>query len=114
MFDFKSGSVVYNEYHIDFSRALSKQLDHLTEDLLQVKYDNGYLLDVGWYPEYDFNGTFVVQVVKDENWELPIYYAKCVSEENININIANAVLVAMSHQKTREDKGHGTRARGDG
>ena len=32
--NFKSREIVYDEFHIDFSKAFSEQLDSLTEDLL--------------------------------------------------------------------------------
>lgn len=70
--DFKSGKITYNEFHFNFNQPFSVQEDFLTEDLLQVQYDNGYLIDLGWYPEFDTNGKFILQVVKDGNWKKPI------------------------------------------
>ncbi len=44
---FKSGKIVFNEFHIDFSVDFFKQLECLLEDLLQVSYAENILLDVG-------------------------------------------------------------------
>lgn len=81
--DFKSGEIIYDEFHVDFSKTLLKQLDSLTEDLLQVKYADNYLLDLGWYPEYEANGKFVVQLIKDRKWNSPKYKACCKSQEGL-------------------------------
>ena len=71
--DFKSGRIIYDEFQIDFSLPFSEQEDCLTEDLLQVEYENGYLIVLGWYPEYDENGKFILQLIKNDKWERPIY-----------------------------------------
>ena len=43
--------------------GLSDQLCLLKEDLLQVESaDGSYLLDVGWYPEFDMAGHFEVKM----------------------------------------------------
>ena len=71
--DFKSGRITYNEFHVNFNLPFSEQEDCLTEDLLQVEYENGYLIDLGWYPEYDETGKFILQLINNGNWEKPIY-----------------------------------------
>ena len=71
--DFKLGKIIYDEFHIDFSKPFSEQLDSLTEDLLQVEYENGYLIDLGWYPEFDDKGKFTLQLIKNGDWRNPVY-----------------------------------------
>lgn len=70
--DFGVGSIVYNEFHIDFEKKLDEQEDSLTEDLLQVKYPNNYLIDLGWYPECNSKGNFVLNVIYNYDWEKPV------------------------------------------
>lgn len=81
--DFKSGEIIYDEFHIDFSKSFFEQIDSLTEDLLQVKYVDSYLLDLGWYPEYEVDGKFIVQLIKDGNWDAPKYKACCRSKKEL-------------------------------
>lgn len=81
--NFKLGEIIYDEFHVDFSKPLLEQLDSLTEDLLQVKYADNYLLDLGWYPEYEADGKFVVQIIKDRDWNTPKYKACCKSQEEL-------------------------------
>ncbi|MFR8428794.1 MAG: hypothetical protein ACLVCH_16125 [Roseburia inulinivorans] len=71
--NFKSGDIIYDEFKVDFTKRYSEQKECLLEDLLQVKYAQEYLLDVGWYPEYESEGEFIVQIIKKQNWEEPIY-----------------------------------------
>lgn len=47
--------------------------DELKEDMLQVEYPGGYLLDVGWRPSFNLNGNFYICLIKDFDWDTPIY-----------------------------------------
>ncbi len=37
----------------------------LDQDILEVQLANGLTIDVGWFPEYDREGKFVIKVYKD-------------------------------------------------
>ena len=91
--DFKSGEVVYNEFEVDFTKKYSEQEECLLEDLLQVKYAQDYLLDVGWYPEYESEGEFVVQIVKNQNWEEPIYKKNSKNKGDLIQDLNNAIRI---------------------
>lgn len=68
--DWKSGRLVFWDLDLlDTKKSLADQLDELKEDLVQVDYPGGLLLDAGWYPEFCESGLFVVKVVRDFNWE---------------------------------------------
>lgn len=94
--DFKSGEIVYDEFNIDFSKPLEEQLDCLLEDLIQVKYEKGYLLDLGWYPEYETKGEFCVQIIKNQNWDKPIYKKTCEEKEELNAELIKAIGIVES------------------
>lgn len=70
--------ISYDELSLlDEDLSFDKQLFLLQEDLLQVKCRNNlYLLDVGWYPEFDIQGFFNVKIIKQYNWENPIFQKK--------------------------------------
>ncbi len=89
--DFKSGKIIYDEFHVDFTKSFLEQIDSLKEDLLQVKYTDDYLLDLGWYPEYKVDGKFVVQLIKDRNWDAPVYRACCKSQEQLRQILETAI-----------------------
>lgn len=92
IFDFKSGMVIYDEFSIDFDKPLVEQIYSLNEDIYLVKYMDKYLLDLGWYPEHNINGYFVVQIIYEEQWNKPIYYAKCRSKLDLFYEMNKAIL----------------------
>ena len=52
-FDWKTGRVVFWDLDpVDESRPPADQTEHLKEDLAQIEYPAGVILDVGWYPEF--------------------------------------------------------------
>ena len=70
----------YIDFPIDINVKLSKQLDLLKEDLIQIKYTNGYILDVGYYPEFNEKGLFSILVSKYEyDNKIISYSAKDIS-----------------------------------
>lgn len=49
------------------------QLSELRQDL--IAFEAGlWFVDVGWGPEYDLNGRFFVQLIRDGNWERPLLF----------------------------------------
>lgn len=92
--DFRSGQIVYNTFEIDFDKEYSEQIDCLTENLLQVKFSDGYLLDIGWYPECDIEGGFLIQLIKDENWEAPIDQSRCRTQQDFIQNLNRIIQMA--------------------
>lgn len=69
---FVPGKVIYNSFRISFIKPFDQQTEALTEDLIQVEYDHGFIIDIGWYPELDPKGNIVVQLIKDKRWDQPI------------------------------------------
>ena len=56
--------------------------DDLTQDMLTVGLPNGYYIDVGWFPEHDVNGRFLIRVFY-EHWNRQVLgkpiVAQCVT-----------------------------------
>ena len=69
----KKGNVIFNDFSLKQSIPLNEQRDELKEDMLQVEYPGGYLLDVGWRPSFNLNGNFYICLIKDFDWDTPIY-----------------------------------------
>lgn len=90
-----NGKILYNE--LDFlneSLPLQQQLEVLKEDLLQVESEDGfYLLDVGWYPEFDLTGSFGIQVIKKHDWEKPLYSKNASNVSSLKTAIKDCVLL---------------------
>lgn len=65
----------------------------LSSDLLQIKFNDQILLDVGWYPDLNVNGRFRILLIKNTNWEFPLLNVQCSNikelKQNISYIIAN-------------------------
>lgn len=87
MWDFKGGRVLYDELSSVTEGSVALTWDSLKEDMLQVEYPENILLDVGWYPSFDPEGTFQVRVVKDFQWDVPeaIFFAKTIGDLALEI-----------------------------
>jgi hypothetical protein len=70
--DFLHGKITYDEFSSLQNFSIEHQLQNLKEDMLQVEYPSGFLLDVGWYPSFDTEGCFQVKIIKDFDWDFPI------------------------------------------
>jgi len=69
--NFRSGVITYNDFDIDPLIPLIEQEFSLKEDILQVDY-GPYLLDLGWNPDCNVKGKFVVRLIHNYDWQNPI------------------------------------------
>lgn len=54
--------------HVDFSTGRVVFLDATQkEDMLQVEYPNGFLLDMGWYQD-----RYIISVIQNFDWTHPV------------------------------------------
>lgn len=93
------GKVIYNELNFDLSKSIEEQENCLLEDLLQISFQDNILLDLGWYPELDFKGRFVLRVIKDYKWEEPLYKIEFKDLYLISDNIKKATIFITSNRK---------------
>lgn len=72
--DWKNGEVTFWDLdELNPALPVDQQPDLLKEDLAQVRYANGLLIDLGWYPDSEASGKFRVVVIQNENWESPLF-----------------------------------------
>ena len=64
--------IIFNDLIIDENKEISEQLDNLKEDLFQAQYKYETLY-IGWYPYFSKNGRFIISIIKDLDWENPIF-----------------------------------------
>jgi hypothetical protein len=86
----RNGIIAYDEFNIDPNLSLQDQIIELQEDLLQIQYDNNIVVDVGWYPELDPSGKFIIYIIKDSDWDSPLY-KKVVKLKNIATELQKAI-----------------------
>lgn len=70
--DFTPGRVTLNDMDLNPDIPLLDQIDDLKEDLIQVNYNDEFIVDVGWYPEFDENGYFKIFVIEGFDWSSPV------------------------------------------
>ncbi len=87
---------------LDASLPPHEQASELKVDLAQLVLAPGVLLDVGWYPVFDPNGCFVVQAVREGEWETPIVRSTATDWDGLKKAVANALVLAkvdvLDHQ----------------
>lgn len=77
---------------LDLNKDARVQKDLLQEDLLQVEFsDRGFVLDLGWFPAYDIHGRFVLNVIKDGDWEAPVLKMEFIETRDLEINLNKAI-----------------------
>jgi hypothetical protein len=82
---------------ISDDEPLRMQCDELKEDLAQIHYASGKLIDVGWYPELSENGEFVVVVVSGdtpESWEAPLFEQRVQTTVALRTALNQAIALA--------------------
>jgi len=57
--------------NIDFSQDIESQIMVLDEDLLQLSFKSGVIVDVGWYPAFEVNGEFIINRIVNGCWDAP-------------------------------------------
>ncbi|MCR5630260.1 hypothetical protein [Eubacterium sp.] len=97
---FYPGKVNYNTFSIDFNKPFAAQEDELNEDLVQVEYNDNYILDIGWYPEGDINGRIIIQLIHNSEWDNPLVHEKCLDKESLFKSINNIMAIIESITET--------------
>lgn len=90
-FTIKGGIVIFDNFHIDEKQPLENFLEDLKEDMLQVEFPGGFLLDIGWRPSFNIQGSFFVFLIKDYNWGAPIFSDSASNIEVLKLKVSEAV-----------------------
>jgi hypothetical protein len=80
---------------------LDAERDSLREDLIQVSFDHGTIVDVGWLPDFSPGGSFVIQIVQDRDWESPIHKSTCRTLGDLRRLFAAFLELARAHEGSR-------------
>ncbi|WBS02559.1 hypothetical protein OU994_30705 [Pseudoduganella sp. SL102] len=67
------GIVEYDDIsHLPDAFKAKDHVDFLKEDMLQIRFPNGVLIDIGWRPSFIPKGKFYIVAVKNGNWSDPV------------------------------------------
>lgn len=83
--------ITYDDFDLDPMVSFEKQKWSFKEDILQIEIKKEYLVDVGWYPEHDPKGFFLIRVIKNIDWDNPLFKKKCKSLEVFRGCLQNAI-----------------------
>ena len=66
----------FTAYDISLNNK-NEMFSYLVEDLLQLSFHKEdssvrLIIDLGWYPSGDANGSYKLFMVKDSNWSVPL------------------------------------------
>jgi hypothetical protein len=80
---------------------LDAERDCLREDLIQVSFDRGTVVDVGWLPDLSPDGSFVIQVIQDQDWGSPIHRMICKTLEELRPVFTRCLELARANERNR-------------
>lgn len=90
-FSVKKGVVVFNAFSLSKEITLGEQLHELREDMLQVEFPGSYTLDIGWRPSFDVNGKFYIYLIKEFDWERPVYSESAKDIDSLELKVNQAI-----------------------
>ena len=73
---------------------LEQQIDLLKEDLVQITFRNGTLVDAGWYPSFSPNGRFRILVIRNGDWTVPLLEAEARDLTDLLSALTRAISIA--------------------
>ncbi|MCL2336018.1 MAG: hypothetical protein FWC60_01215 [Firmicutes bacterium] len=85
-FDFGKGVISkFINFNVNESLDYYEQQFSYKQDMLQITYDNNYVIDVGWYQDFDPNGFFKIVIIKDNDWWNPVLIEKCTNTKDLSV-----------------------------
>lgn len=82
---------IYDDFKIDPAIPFEEQRLSFKEDIIQIVFINDYLVDVGWYPEFEPEGFFKINVIQNYNWFNPLFEKKCKDIEVLKKYLQEAI-----------------------
>ncbi|WP_236191346.1 hypothetical protein [Pseudomonas pharyngis] len=74
---------------LDQTIDTSLEIENLKEDLFQATFPCGQILDIGWYPEFSTYGSFVISLIRNQDWQNPTHCEKAKNWEEFKIALEN-------------------------
>mgnify|MGYP000296170023 CR=1 FL=1 len=94
--EFEGGTIHWNNLQLDDRLSLDAQLDDLWDDMVFVSFPSGCGILVGWLPEFDVQGEFVVSMGQNPDlWE-PLREGRCRSIQELRRIVKEYVEMAKT------------------
>ena len=90
-FSAKKGVVVFNAFSLNKEITLGEQVHELREDMLQIEFPGGYILDIGWRPSFDVNGKIYIYLIREFDWERPVYSESAKDIDSLEAKVNQAI-----------------------
>ncbi len=84
-------------YTVDFGTGTVTFLDDTQkEDMLQVEYPNGFLLDMGWYQD-----RYIISIIQNFDWMHPVKRYETADMDQLPVLLTEAVHFAEKEPRPR-------------
>ncbi|MCX4218931.1 MULTISPECIES: hypothetical protein [Pseudomonas] len=74
---------------LDKTIDTSLEIENLKEDLFQATFPCGQILDIGWHPEFSTYGSFVISLIRNQDWQNPTHCEKAKNWAELKIALEN-------------------------
>ncbi len=83
-------------YQVDFGTGTVTFLDDTQkEDMLQVEYPNGFLLDMGWYQD-----RYIISIIHNFDWTHPVKRYETADKDQLPALLTEAVRLVEQESRT--------------
>jgi len=97
-----NGIITYNDIDINEGIAFEDQRYSFKLDMLQISFGDRFTLDVGWQPDFDPSGHFVVVAIQDYDWLNPVVKIKPRSLKTLKRAIEKAAKIINEQMQIKD------------
>lgn len=73
---------------------LEQQIDLLKEDLVQITFHSGIVVDAGWSPSFSPEGRFRIVAIRNGDWTVPLWEAEARDLTGLFSALTRAITLA--------------------
>ena len=90
------GDIQHSWHHVNFGTGKVIFLDDTrTEDMLQVEYPNGFLLDMGWYQD-----RYIISIIQNFEWTHPVQQYETAERNQLPTLLTEAVRLVEKESRS--------------
>mgnify|MGYP000611715158 FL=1 len=90
------GDIQHSWHHVNFGTGKVIFLDDTRkEDMLQVEYPNGFLLDMGWYQD-----RYIISIIQNFEWTHPVQQYETAERNQLPTLLTEAVRLVEKESRS--------------